>query len=84
MPRSVLNDEMRFSIREMRRCNPRMPYRKIAALFGISNACVCITINSAPAEREEPKPVQREIVPPGAKYSSCIRPIPIARLMAGR
>lgn len=83
MTRHFVSDETRIAIREMRLVNPKMTYREIARLFGLSTGGVCLIINTAPAARHDdpPKPIVKQS--PVTEPTSIIRPIPRDRLMAG-
>lgn len=75
-----LNDTQRFSIREMRKANPKMRYRAIAKMFGVSVTAVGNIINEVGMAPNVPVMRLPAVTPP----SSFIRPIPLSRLMAGR
>lgn len=78
-----LNAEQRFAIREIKRANPKMRYREIAAIFDITASTVGSVLNQNYIRK--PEPAQKPVIhfSPVKVSDSFIRAIPRDRLMAG-
>jgi hypothetical protein len=88
--RPNLTEEEREGIRALHHSNPRMRYKEIAAIFRVTQSCVCQILNSTVEDRKalpKPAPVTKAVMRLPTcvvkQPDSIISAIPLARLMAG-
>lgn len=88
--RRNLTEDEREQMRALHRANPRLRYKEIGALFGVSESCVCQTVNCTIADTRSvllPVPASRVAMKTPTcsvkQPDSIISPIPRARLMGG-
>jgi hypothetical protein len=89
--RRNLTEEEREQMRALHRAKPHLKYKEIGLVFGVTQSCVCQTLNSTIADRRSlpapalaAKAVMRLPTCVVKQPDSIISPIPLARLMAGR
>lgn len=97
MRNKPLTDDEKDQIKALRQANPKMRYRQIGALFGVTASAVCTVLSGryepTPQRRArephphslppdpKPAPIQRKAEP--TDFVSIIRPIPVEQKMAG-
>lgn len=81
-----LTDDVVDSIRRYKRANPRATYDEMGRKFDLSKPSIMRALHAATPYRrptmKAPAPIKVGPMPQPA--GSCIRPIPLSRLMAGR
>jgi hypothetical protein len=80
-----LTDPVIDAIRRYKRASPKATYKEMAQKFGLSIPSIVRALGAGEYRKPllaEPAPTKARITPQPA--GSCIRPIPLSRLMAGR
>lgn len=86
-PTMKLTEDVVASIRRYKRANPKAKYREIGKVFDMSIPTVMRALDVQGGYHRKPmmaEPERVKIGPTPQPADSCIRPIPLSRLMAGR